>query len=433
VKRKMAGICRLMIVLSLMAFIALASGAIPETSDMIGYFQVESIPAGAEVTFDGVFQGETPLIIAVATSSPPPHTMIVTSRGYLPYTKNLQENPPVGQTVTVVAQLQPGSPFGSLVVTSSPGGALITVDGGSGQQAPWTYQGIPSGPHVVQAFLSGYQPFTTQVNIPEGQSVTVNAMLNALTQIGSIQVKSSPSGADVYVDGFFKGNSDITVGSMQAGNHQVRIRLAGYEDWSSTVIVTQGAVTIIDATLAPASRAPTADIEVSSTPAGAAVFLDGVYQGMTHSGGPLELTGISPGDHTLELTIANYKDYQDTISVAPGQITTIDAVLIPGALSGKSGIIQVASDPAGANIFLDNACQGVTPFTLDNVPAGSHSLLIRLTGYNDYTSSLIVAPGQVISVQASLVPVSPPTPAPLWSGMIIGALLVAGLLIVRKR
>lgn len=429
----MAGICRLIALLSLMTFVTLASGAIPETTDMIGYFQVESIPAGAEVAFDGVFQGETPLTIALGPSSPPPHTMIVTSRGYLPYTKNFQENPPVGQTLIVEAQLQPVSPFGSLVVTSSPMGALITVDGGNGQQAPWTYQGIPSGPHIVQAFLSGYQPFSTQVNIPEGQSVTVNAMLNPLTQIGSIQVKSSPSGADVYVDGFFKGNSDITVGSIQAGNHQVRIRLAGYEDWSSTVVVTQGAVTIVDATLVPASRASTGDVEVSSTPTGAAVFLDGAYQGMTHSGSPLELTGILPGDHTLELTIANYQDYQSTISIVAGQITRIDAVLIPGALIGTSGIIQVVSDPAGANIFLDNACQGITPYTLNNVAAGSHSLLIRLAGYNDYTSNLTVAPGEVVSVQASLVPASSPTPAPLWSWLIVGALLVAGLLIVRKR
>jgi hypothetical protein len=429
----MAGICRFMIFLSLMAFITLASGAIPETSDMIGYFQVESIPAGAEVTFDGVFQGETPLIIAVATSSPPPHTMIVTSRGYLPYTKNLQENPPVGQTVTVVAQLQPVSPFGSLVVTSSPGGALITVDGGSGQQAPWTYQGIPSGPHVVQAFLSGYQPFSTQVNIPEGQSVTVNAMLNPLTQVGSIQVKSSPSGADVYVDGFFKGNSDITVGSMQAGNHAVRIRLAGYEDWTSTVLVTQGAVTIIDATLVPASRSPTGDVEVSSTPVGAAVFLDGTYQGLTHSGSPLELTGIAPGDHSLELTIENYQDYQNTISVAPGQTTTINAVLVAGVSPGSNGMVQVSSDPSGANVFLDNVFEGITPLTQKNIPSGPHSLVIRLTGYNDYTTDLNIAAGQAVVVEAALVPASPPTPAPLWSGMIIGALLVAGLLMVRKR
>jgi hypothetical protein len=429
----MAGICRFLVVLTLMGLITIASGAIPENADMIGYFQVESVPTGAEVTFDGVFQGETPLTIAVASSSPSPHSMIIVSRGYLPYTKNLPENPPAGQTLTVMARLEPATPFGTLVVTSSPGGALITVDGGSGQQAPWTYQGISSGPHVVQAFLSGYQPFSTLVNVDAGESLTVNAMLNPLTQIGSIQIKSSPSGADVYVDGFFKGNSDITVGSIQAGNHVVRIRLAGYEDWTSTVSVSQNKVTIVDATLAIASRASTGDIEVSSSPVGAAVFLDGSYQGMTHSGNALELTGISPGDHTLELTIENYQDYRNTISVTAGQTTIINAMLVPGVAPGSTGTVQVNSDPSGANIFLDNACQGITPFTLNNVPAGTHSLLIRLTGYNDYTTSLTIAPGQAVSVQATLVPSSPPTPEPLWNGIIIGALLVTLLLAVRKR
>ncbi|MBP1927569.1 hypothetical protein J2741_000116 [Methanolinea mesophila] len=429
----MAGIFRLFIAVSLMGLIALAGGAIPENTDMIGYFQVESIPSGAEVTFDSVFQGETPLTIAVPISSSPPHTLGVTSRGYLPYSKTLTDNPPVGQTVAVVARLEPVTPFGTLVVTSSPGGALITVDGGNGQQAPWTYQGMTSGPHVVQAFLSGYQPFSTQVNIPEGGSVTVNAMLNALTQIGSIQVKSSPSGADVYVDGFFKGHSDITVGSMQAGNHIVRIRLAGYEDWTSTVLVTQNAVTIVDATLAPASRAPTGDIEVSSTPVGAAVFLDGAYQGMTHAGTPLELTGIAPGDHLLELTIVNYQDYNDSISVAAGQTSRVNAILVPGTSLGQSGSVQVNSDPSGANVFLDDALRGITPLTLDNIPAGTHSLVVQLAGYNDYTSNLTVTPGQVVSVHAGLVQVSPPTPAGLWNELIIGALLVTALLVMRRR
>ena len=429
----MAGVFRLLTIVFLTGLSTLASGAIPENTDMIGYFQVESIPPGAEVTFDGVFQGETPLTIAVAISSPPPHSMIVTLRGYLPYTKNLQENPPVGQTVSVVARLEPVTPFGTLVVTSSPPGALVTVDGGSGQQAPWTYQGISSGPHVVQAFLSGYQPFSTQVIIPEGGSATVNAMLNPLTQIGSIQVKSSPSGADVYVDGLFKGNTDITIGSMQAGNHVVRIRLAGYEDWTSTVLVTQNAVTIIDATLTPASRAPTGDIEVSSTPVGAAVYLDGSYQGMTHSGSPLELTGISPGDHTLELSIENYQDYLNTVSVAPGQTTVINAVLVPGVAPGQTGTVQVSSDPSGASIFLDNVFQGESPLTLKNVPAGTHSLLIELSGYDNYTSDLTVSPGQAILVEASLVPTPSPTPAGLWSGLVFGALLVTFLLIRRRR
>jgi hypothetical protein len=77
--------------------------------------------------------------------------------------------------------------------------------------------------------------------------------------------------------------------------------------------------------------------------------------------------------------------------------------------------------------------RGESPLTLNTVPAGNHSLLIRLPGYDDYIDNLTVAPGEAILVQAALVPSTPPTPADLWNGLVIGALLVTFVLMTRKR
>jgi hypothetical protein len=90
----------------------------------------------------------------------------------------------------------------------------------------------------------------------------------------------------------------------------------------------------------------------------------------------------------------------------------------------------VNSDPQGANVFLDNLCRGVTPLTLTPVETGSHSLLVRLPGYNDYATTVTIAPGQVVQVQAALTPVTTQAgPAMLLAPV---ALLLS-LLILRRR
>jgi hypothetical protein len=67
------------------------------------------------------------------------------------------------------------------------------------------------------------------------------------------------------------------------------------------------------------------------------------------------------------------------------------------------GSIAVSSSPAGASVYLDNAIKGITPVTLEGVPNGAHNLLLRLDGYQDYTSAITVMAGQQ-PVSASLIP-----------------------------
>ena len=154
----------------------------------VGYFAVESSPGEAQVIFDGVYYGNTPLTIPVYSTATPRHTITVSKSGYFPWTRTYASNPAAGETIRIVAILEPSSEFGTLTVTSSPIGALITIDGGQGQQAPWAYTDIRAGSHIVRAFLSGYQPYLTIVSVPPGGSITVDATLAPLSEIGVLQV-----------------------------------------------------------------------------------------------------------------------------------------------------------------------------------------------------------------------------------------------------
>jgi PEGA domain len=65
---------------------------------------------------------------------------------------------------------------------------------------------------------------------------------------GSINVSSNPSGADVYADGDFVGNSPAVL-KLAPGKHTVAVKLSGYMDWSKEITVQSGSELQLNANL----------------------------------------------------------------------------------------------------------------------------------------------------------------------------------------
>jgi hypothetical protein len=74
------------------------------------------------------------------------------------------------------------------------------------------------------------------------------------------------------------------------------------------------------------------------------------------------------------------------------------------------GTILVSSIPSGANIYLDNEYKGLTTLIVKNVENGNHVVLVRLTGYRDWTQNVEVL-GNSPSVSARLVAIPATTTA----------------------
>lgn len=65
---------------------------------------------------------------------------------------------------------------------------------------------------------------------------------------GTVQVTSSPDGADVYSDGSFVGNAPSTL-KLSPGKHTVRVSASGYKDWSREITVQSGSDVKLNAVL----------------------------------------------------------------------------------------------------------------------------------------------------------------------------------------
>jgi hypothetical protein len=168
--------------------------------------------------------------------------------------------------------------------------------------------------------------------VSAGKSTYVFGSLTAVApSTGSIYATSLPQGASVYVDGRNYGPAPQLASGLSPGFHQVRLSLQGFQDWSGQVQVTAGGTTTVSQTLlaTPTDRptvAPgTGTLQVSSSPAGAQVFLDNVYMGIS----PLTLPGVSTGSHLILLKLPGYSDWEVSAQVAAGQTTPVTAILVP--------------------------------------------------------------------------------------------------------
>jgi hypothetical protein len=160
------------------------------------------------------------------------------------------------------------------------------------------------------------------------------------------------------------------------------------------------------------SEPSTGRLLVRSTPAGAAVSVDGKDYGRT----PATVRDLSQGAHRLTITRPGYAPEERrfvitpsrpapsmTIALAPARTTPPPPrVAAPGAAAGFAGGLAVDSRPAGAKVFVDGKLVGTTPMSLPSVPAGSHAIRLERDGYQRWSSSVRVVASEQNRVTASL-------------------------------
>ena len=408
---------RFLTVLLFLILLAGISGMVyAQTETMVpgsdhGYFSFNSVPSGADVVFDRIYQGETPVVVEVAVSGNPQHTIEMTRDGYESWSSTYTGNPAAGETIPINATLVPRSQVGSIMVTSNPSGAEVILDDARIASTPYTYTNISVGTHAVSLFLSGYEIYYSPVNVQKGVTTQVFADLDPDLTIGSLSVTSLPSGVSVYVDTLYRGVTPIVVGNLQAGTHLVLLVKAEYYIWQNNAKVTAGTATNIDAKLEADPAPVTGTVSIMSNPPGADVYADGNYIGRTRLAGPLVFILATPGTHSMLLTKFGYQDQSGSVTVVAGKDYeyTINLTPVPKQTTGS---ISVTSSPLGAEVYVDNVFRGLSPLTVDGLTPGSYAVALKLIGYENWQSPANVAAGQTAQISASLLPTPDTTPAP---------------------
>jgi len=109
-----------------------------------------------------------------------------------------------------------------------------------------------------------------------------------------------------------------------------------------------------------------------------------------------------------------------------------------------TGIINIASIPPSADVYLNGDLYGKTPITITDIEPGEHTYMLKLLGYTDYVSKVDVKIGelccQTVDLEYSgsartciIAPVPIPTSVETKpsGGALLAAVLFVGLVMLR--
>lgn len=191
------------------------------------FVEVASKPTGSPVTVDGQDAGETPVKVPVASGSK--HQVKVARGGFFVETREVE--PTAGETARVDVTLRPGA---TLRVTSDPPDASVTVNGELVLEATpgVTAAFAPNKSVEVAVSFPGYDTFTKKLKVKGEQKLDVK--LTASIQVG---ITSSPTEAQVTLDGKPVGTTPVDVFLSARGKHTVAVTKPG---WSTVKKVLSG-------------------------------------------------------------------------------------------------------------------------------------------------------------------------------------------------
>ena len=275
---------------------------------------------------------------------------------------------------------------GLVLVKTTPAGAEVKLDGVSMGVTPLLLTSLASGrSHALELSLVGYQTRRISVS-PEGRAPLVREEVLALDS-GVVNCTSEPAGATVVVNGVERGTTPLELAQIPKGVATFTFRLAGYREETRELRLAPGD----RQSLAIQLKGLPARTTVVSSPENARVFLDDDYQGKT----PVSFAA-SAGAHAIRLELPGYAPVVRKVEFANGGETTETF-----SLESVLGRIEVATTPAGARIFVDGKSVGFTRsggdaavrsqiLALESIPAGEHSVVARLAGYQDVSRTLTV-------------------------------------------
>lgn len=262
----------------------------------------------------------------------------------------------------------PTGKYGFLVITSEPKGAAIFVNGESIGQTP-LQKDFPEGEYVVFADMGAiYHPATAKIKITDGDTNTLNLQLKP--SYGHLMVYSTPSGAKVYVSGEYVGDTPYENKRLPSDVYNIQLKKDKYYDHQEQIIIEDEKTTTIENILIRAAS----DLDISSTPSGADIWLNGRPTGEIT---PYIFTDKLPGSYDIRLIKDKHKPSDSTAILDIGKNVQHHATLDP-----NFGNLQLETNPSGAKIILNGVETGkTTPALLNELNAGINIIELQKEGY----------------------------------------------------
>jgi len=230
-----------------------------------GSVQIDSTPPGAQIQLDGRSDPSWITPFSLSGLSPGQHTVSVSKSGFSGDARTVEIAS--GSRTALALHLAPVNAL--MVVSSTPAGADVILDGKSTGRVTPVQFAVEKGAHTVALRKQGYLDETTSADLSAGQNFQFSPALRVLGNaddirnvgklkkmfggggdgaagMGSIGVRTQPKGAQIAVNQRMLDKTSPTEFLLGPGNYVVDITLTGFKPIHKVVSVDKGGKVAID-------------------------------------------------------------------------------------------------------------------------------------------------------------------------------------------
>ena len=317
----------------------------------------------------------------------------------------------------------------AVVVASFGRQARLTTNAG-----PWklAVNGQPQGDAgPAGTDLTGFQPGVNEIVVTQGKdqrnmserfgtAPMLTAFLKTDVNAGTLIVSTGQDDVRVFLsDKEYRGRTRRGQLRIQTlGKVTVRVAKSGFQDApAQTVEVKKGAEVRVQFDLKPQPQFGV--LEIQGAVAGTEVLVDQKHAGVVGPDGSVSVSGIHPGDRTIDLRREPYRPKRLQRTFHAGQSVVLTGADV--ALAAAGGTIRLTRNPASATVSYRRGDETESHEAHGNqieLPPGSYAFSASAPGFAEATQRVQLAAGENREVDFTLLrerPAAPPPP--VASGM----------------
>lgn len=337
---------------------------------------IKTNPSQAHVFLEDRELGVSPLEVEIQPGS---YQLRLIKEGYITRGESLLLDSDFENTYDLVA-VTPD--FGSIEITSSPSGAEIYIDDEIIGKTPVAHKAAP-GKYGITAKFSGYKDEKEEIEIVAGQLIETFLQFETSSPAYVLKIPGSPAGANVRLDGVFKGTTPLTI-SWPRNSVRLRIAKSGWSVYEKRITLELGENNVNYSLKREAFQ-----LSVKTTPPGAQVFLEGKVWGTT----PVART-VARGKYRIKVVKQGYQTKEDEFTVHA------DFEKIYELNERQKINISIKVNPK-ANVFIDDEAIGeVPPMKNREIEEGTHTFtFISIDPDKKYSVKLDLGAGVIWELQ----------------------------------